>query len=642
MNATPRSYTNPLLAALVAVVAFCSIVYAYTSPDQLYWDENYHIASAQKYLHGTFFMEPHPPLGKLLIAAGEWLIDANDDDSTFIATDHGKAIPKGFSFAGYRLFPVLLAALSGPLFFLFLLRLSGNSLAAFVLSLGLMLDNAFVVHNRAAMLDGIQLFFILGMLTGTICIYRRVQTRSPLGSLPYLTGLSIGAALATKATSLIVLPFLLILVPLLWSERKRLLVVASAITASAVAAYLLTWQVHIARGKTIEPNLPDRGFYQSSQESKQILLAGDSGSVTSFWPLLRDNLKFFSHYERGVPKLNLCNQNENGSTPFLWPFGGRTINYRWDKKDGATRYTYLVVNPVVWALGLVGLIASAALLIASLLGRCAIEREWKLFAGVFLIMWCGYMGVMVSLNRVMYLYHYFIPLLFTLALGAITLPQLRVGLLRFARAPLLFTALTLITILCGFRVYAPLTYGYPLTNDQLASRAILDLWDLRCPDCDLTNHLARPVCNPKEKKFPQVTIGSLFATDSFQEWGDPIQGFAVEKQQVFVQGKRYDTVIGTHASSTLRFPISKRFSSLRGKAALPDYLKTKDGNPASVVFEIWVDGIQIWRSRKLTPDDQIQEFELPVVGGSLLELRTLDGGDGNNNDHAVWLDTSLG
>ena len=101
-------------------------------------------------------------------------------------------------------------------------------------------------------------------------------------------------------------------------------------------------------------------------------------------------------------------------------------------------------------------------------------------------------------------------------------------------------------------------------------------------------------------------------------------------------------MIGTHAASTLRFPINKRFASLRGKAALPDYLKTKDGKPASVIFEIWVDGIQIWRSRKLTSDDQIQEFELPVVGGSLLELRTLDGGDGNNNDHAVWLDVTLG
>jgi hypothetical protein len=159
---------------------------------------------------------------------------------------------------------------------------------------------------------------------------------------------------------------------------------------------------------------------------------------------------------------------------------------------------------------------------------------------------------------------------------------------------------------------------------------------------DLTNHLARPVCNPKEKRFPQVKIGELLATDGFQEWGDPIQGLAVEKQQVFVDGTRYDTVIGTHATSMLRFPLNKRFTTLRGKAALPDYLKTKEGKTASVIFEVWLDGVQIWRSRRLTPNDQLQEFELPVVGGSLLELRTLDAGDSNNNDHAVWLDTQLG
>jgi dolichyl-phosphate-mannose--protein O-mannosyl transferase len=43
----------------------------YSYPPSLFWDENYHIASAEKYIQGVFFMEPHPPLGKLLIAAGE-------------------------------------------------------------------------------------------------------------------------------------------------------------------------------------------------------------------------------------------------------------------------------------------------------------------------------------------------------------------------------------------------------------------------------------------------------------------------------------------------------------------------------------------------------------------------------------------
>lgn len=638
----PRStYHNYLITLALTLTALCTIAYRYTSPEHLYWDENYHVASAQKYLNGVFFMEPHPPLGKLLIAAGEALVNANQDDTTFIATDHGKVLPKDFSFAGYRLFPVLCATLAVPLFFIFLLQLTGHAPISFLFALALALDNAFVVHGRAAMLDGIQIFFIIGALAGIMSSYRRLRDNAPLKTLPYLSGIALGAALATKATSLIVIPFLLILLAPLWPHVTKMLGVVAKILGTALVAYLLSWKAHMALGKRIEPALPDRGFYQASEETKQLIRNDDIGSMRSFWPILRDNLKFFSHYEKGVPKLNMCNHNENGSAPLLWPIGGRTINYRWDKKDGETRYTYLVANPVVWALGLLGLISAAALFIASLLGRCEITREWKLCAGTLLLIWCGYMGAMVSLDRVMYLYHYLIPLTFTLALAAITLPQVRFTSLRYTPPQAVLYTLTAGLMLFGFRFYAPLTYGYPLTNAQLASRALLDAWDLRCPDCDLTNHLARPVCNPKEKKFPQVKIGSLFATESYQEWGEPIQGLAVEKQQVSVQGKRYDTVIGTHASSTLRFPLNKRFTSLRGKAALPDYLRTKDGKPGSVVFEVWVDGMQIWSSRTLTSDYQIQEFDLPVVDGNLLELRTLDGGDGNNNDHAVWLDLAL-
>lgn len=642
MSTIPRTYRNYIFAALVTVTAFCTVVYQYTSPEHLYWDENYHIASAQKYLNRIFFMEPHPPLGKLLIAAGEALLDANPDDTSFTTTDHGKTLPKDFSFAGYRLFPVLLTALSAPIFFLLLLGLSGRLLVACVFSLALVLDNAFVVHGRAAMLDGIQIFFILSTLAGTTWIYRRLQQNAPQNSLPYLAGIALGAAVATKATSLIVLPFFSILIAPLWPRMTKLLTLAAQILCSALVVYLLSWKVHIELGTRVEPSLPDRGLYQASEETTQIIRNGETGTVRAFWPLLRDHLKFFSHYEKGVPKLNMCNQNENGSSPLLWPVGGRTINYRWDRKDGATRYTYLVANPVVWGLGLIGLISAAALFISSLLGRCDMSREWKLLAGTLLVMWCGYMGAMVSLDRVMYLYHYLIPLTFTLALGALALPQARLTTLRYLPPPYVSYALIGIAMLLGFRYYAPLTYGYPLTNAELASRALLDAWDLRCPDCELTNHLARPVCNPKEKRFPQVRIDSLFATDSYQEWGEPVQGLSVEKQQIVVNGKKYDSVIGTHASSTLRFPINKRFTSLSGKAALPDYLKTKSGKPASVVFEIWLDGAQIWESRRLTPTDQEQEFDLPVIGGSLLELRTFDGGDGNNNDHAVWLDTHLG
>ena len=107
-----------LFLGLVTVLSYFTFFHGYTNPPHLFWDENYHVASAQKYLNGVYFMEQHPPLGKLLIAAGELLVDANRVDHQFIAADYARNLPQDFSFAGYRLFPILFAWLTAPVLFL--------------------------------------------------------------------------------------------------------------------------------------------------------------------------------------------------------------------------------------------------------------------------------------------------------------------------------------------------------------------------------------------------------------------------------------------------------------------------------------------------------------------------------------------
>ena len=100
----------------------------YWYPPHLFWDENYHIASAYKYLNQVMFMEPHPPLGKLFIALGEYIFHPNEnlDTAFFLTTDYIKDIPPGFSFVGVRFFPVLFATLAAVLFFFILYKISKN------------------------------------------------------------------------------------------------------------------------------------------------------------------------------------------------------------------------------------------------------------------------------------------------------------------------------------------------------------------------------------------------------------------------------------------------------------------------------------------------------------------------------------
>ena len=71
-----------LYAFLILAFSFFTYFVKYNYPPSVFWDENYHIASAQKYIDGVMFMEVHPPLGKLFIALGESLIQPNKNLDT--------------------------------------------------------------------------------------------------------------------------------------------------------------------------------------------------------------------------------------------------------------------------------------------------------------------------------------------------------------------------------------------------------------------------------------------------------------------------------------------------------------------------------------------------------------------------------
>jgi dolichyl-phosphate-mannose--protein O-mannosyl transferase len=229
----------------------------YDRPAQFIWDENYHVASAQKYLNGVYFMEPHPPLGKLLIAAGEWLVDANPADDQFLSTDHADIPPPGFSFRGYRLFPVILAMLCPALLYLLMRAIGVGPLSAGLGASLLLFDNSFVVHVRSAMLEGTQIFFILSNLVAVVAFSRATRYSRLLG---IVCGILFGCIAATKVNGLIVAAFAP--VALLERRKRRELCVLPVLYAllSALVVYLAVWQIHFSLGRTLNPKLPNKGW----------------------------------------------------------------------------------------------------------------------------------------------------------------------------------------------------------------------------------------------------------------------------------------------------------------------------------------------------------------------------------------------
>ncbi len=484
-----RSWLAPGLLLIAAIATYGT---RYAQPNSLYWDENYHIASAQKQIDGVMYMEAHPPLGKMLIALGELAVGGNRDlDTTrLLDRDHieNSHLPADYSYAGVRLPSVLAMLLSVLLLYGLLRRLTGSIWVAAVFAALLVFDNALVVHTRAAMLEGLQILFTLAAL---YLLAASVQSERPIALRDYLLlGLAIGLALSVKlnAAVLLLLPVALFAADQWRNLRerrvgtvlKRLASTVPTTLAAIAVVILMVFYVHIATGTRVEA---DR-YYKATLEYRVHLRAGSTWTWDGFRVGLRDHLRYLAEYSRGVPRLDECKAGENGSRSWAWPWGGKSINYRWNRVviDGTPKvsYTYLIGNPLIWLPVLFGIVLSLVLILGRAVYALPI-REPRLFLWIclFTALYLGYMIAIAQVGRVMYLYHYLLPLLFGIVNLALIYRYLFADDLapgrRHARINL---GVYLVLVVAAFAHFAPLTYGVPLSFDEFAQRQWLDAWRL--------------------------------------------------------------------------------------------------------------------------------------------------------------------
>jgi len=487
---------------LVLLLSFFTYFYNYTSPQSLFWDEHHHVPNAQKYLSRVYHLEGHPPLGKMFIALGEKMIDANseENDKLFTSVTVSKDVPDGFEVTGYRFFPALLGWLTAPiLFFIFFLILR-NSLFATLLSFLFIFDNAMPAHFRSAMLDGTLLFFIALTILSFLLIleWKKEQWKFALASL--LFGASLAAACTTKLTGL----FLLLLIPALliplwpkWKQYVRFLVIA---LFSFLIVFLGVWQLHFSIGTNVEPNLPYNGYFNTFDEHKILLDEGRVPPVTMLPVLVLNAHKFMLNYNFNVKGLDLCDPDEKGSPAYLWPLGARSIPLMLRRGEDKAWYLYLQANPVVWWSSSLAVLISIVLLTLSF--GLGVPLKKRFLISTFFIMYFCYMIVISSVDRVMYLYHYFPPLLISFILLVLAFNEIKkIGNYTITDEKkkilcIIFAAL----IFVSFQFYRPLTYFQPLTKAQIEHRAIFPLWNLKCRGCERTDTLLVPQDCEKEAK----------------------------------------------------------------------------------------------------------------------------------------------
>ncbi len=486
---THRDRIIPMVLLGLAGLAYVLLL---NLPPSMYWDENYHVVSAQKHVDGVMYMEPHPPLGKMIMGLSEAVLGLNKnlDMSNLLKTDYltGEDMPKGMSFFAFRLPSALMMALSVLFLYGLLRNLTRSRWIAVTFSLFMVFDNALIVHSRGAMLEGIQMFFILGALW---YLSKIAQEKYQVTLKTYAKlGLLVGLAVAVKVNGLILV---LLYAIMFWEENlpklmnkqwlhalDRFVFSALVFAGSLVSVIVLVYYVHIGMGKTVIPGKT----YKASPEYLQSMKDNGTWSLTTFRLGLKDNFRYQAEYADGVPRLDICKVGENGSPWYQWPFGGKAINYRWSKNviNGETivNYTYLLGNPVVWLGVLAGIIFSVSLIISRYVYDAPVKDK-RLFMWIvyFTCLYISYLIAIAQIERVMYLYHYFVPLIFGIVNLSLVFNYIyKEAIDSGSRHTRINLAAIVVMLVALFAFLSPLTFGFGITESQFELRNWFSLWDI--------------------------------------------------------------------------------------------------------------------------------------------------------------------
>lgn len=646
-----RSHTFTLIPfILITLISFFTYFKDRTSYNKFIWDEHYHVASAQKYINHIFFMEPHPPFGKILIAWGEQLLKANKANDQLLKKmkSEGADLTEDFSFSGYRFFPMLLSWLLAPLLFLCLKKITKSNFISFIFSLFYAVDNAMIIHFRTAMLDSTLLFLMTLNFYLFLLIREKFINQKNAKFLTIMLGISFGLTMTTKVTGLINIFFPAWLLYLAFKNRINIYQFVSCIIISFFISYFAVWEYHFSVGTNILPTLDAKGYFiKNDKELKDIVDNKQGANPINFFKMFKYNAyTFVKQYENGVPILNLCKDSENGSPFYFWPFGGRAIQYVQNTKDNITKYLYLQSNPTVWFIALLGIIVGLGIFITSCFSDVAILKDDdKDIFYILLFSYIGYMGAISLINRVMYLYHYFPALIFALLITAILIRDInkifKFNFPKYMKVSLL-SFLGILSIITFF-IYSPLTYFKPISVQTIQKLSLNSMWDLKCPSCNRTNYFARPVKEKESDKLFETNL-ALGDVDSFyakQEWGEPKIGKSVVDKEVLVNNVKYNYIFGLHANSKVKYRLKGRYNRFTSYVGLPDYLSKEDGGLGSVVFKVIGDNKVLWQSSKMESGKKAEYANVDVKGVNILELVMEGTQDGIDYDHGVWLDPSL-
>ncbi len=427
-------------------------------PPYVVFDETHFGKFVSGYFTGRFFFNLHPPLPTFLIYMPAAIEGFRPGFDFAFAAKYPDDIP----LFALRIMPAIVGSLLVPLVYVLGRQLSLSRKAAFLAGMMILFDNGSVSISRFILIDIFIPFFSLLAL----CLYFAGKRYDGWKSWLFLAGAaaSAGAAVSSKWSGLAVVAFLILLE--LIQNRKCIMVtkakrLAVLLLVPAVV-YTALFAVHLAllyRSGEGDPFMSE-GFKRTLEGS---LARNDATPLGMAEKIVEHQIAMWNGH------LGIKDSHPYASRFYTWPIMYRPI-YMW-ANNGA--HIYMLGNPAVWWLALVCLIAAFSFLNPVLNSDKAVKER----KNAILIMLAFYLVnflPFILINRVAFIYHYFTPFIISIIVAAMVLDNILFsGKNRYGFA--IYVAIIVI-IAITFLYFSPLTYGFPLTNDELNARMWLPSW----------------------------------------------------------------------------------------------------------------------------------------------------------------------
>lgn len=455
---------------ILTILAFATRLWQLFQPASVVFDEVYFKVFAGDYFTHAYYFDIHPPLGKLLLAGWAWLLHLNP--AALVDT----AQPS----VALRLLPAIAGALIVPVFYWLLLELRASRLTACMGAALLVVENALIVESRFILVDSLLILFGLTALACGLA-----ARRYPQGSrrLLWLLAASLlaGAATSVKWTGLPALG--LIGLAWLWDQARHYRLKHPAwslaeglilITLPALV-YLSVFFIHFQL-----LNRSGQGDAFMSTRFQATLKGSAYHNAGTHMPFIEKFVELNQEMQSSEDSLKHAT-HPYGSRWYSWPIMIRDVYY-WqgpELADGRQGNIYLLGNPLIWW----GILLSIPLCLVVLTGRIRhIIRPYRFSLALLVIGYAANFLPFIGIVRVMFLYHYFFALIYSLALALLLLQivlEQFAGLqsgARHAQTRRIVYGTILAAAVASFIYFAPLTYGLPLSPASLQAHMWLKTW----------------------------------------------------------------------------------------------------------------------------------------------------------------------